>query len=52
MADNESDDNKCARGTCDCPPARDSKYCSEECADAAKAITFEIGCTCHHPDCA
>ncbi len=51
MADKKNDDNKCARSTCDCPRARDSKYCSEECEDAAKSITFEIGCTCHHPDC-
>ena len=50
MADEKNED-KCARETCGCPRARDSKYCSEQCEDAAKAITFEIGCTCHHPEC-
>jgi len=50
MAD-EKTQNKCARETCGCPAARDSKYCSEECEDAAKVHMMEIGCTCHHPDC-
>lgn len=50
MAD-EKTQNKCARETCGCPAAQDSKYCSEECEDAAKVHMMEIGCTCHHPDC-
>jgi hypothetical protein len=50
MAD-EKNRNKCARDTCGCPAAKDSKYCSEECEDAAKVHMMEIGCTCHHPDC-
>ena len=50
MAD-ETQKTKCARETCDCPAPQGSKYCSEECEDAAKSISFEIGCTCHHPDC-
>ena len=50
MAD-ESKASKCARDTCGCPAASDSKYCSEECEDAAKVHMMEIGCTCHHPDC-
>ena len=50
MAD-ERPKNKCARETCDCPPAEGSKFCSEECEDASKTIHFEISCTCHHPDC-
>ncbi|HEY0077004.1 MAG TPA: hypothetical protein VGB73_00035 [Pyrinomonadaceae bacterium] len=50
MADNEQK-NKCARETCGCPAARDSKYCGEECEDAAKVRMMEIGCTCHHPEC-
>ncbi len=50
MADDQQQ-NKCARETCGCPAAKDSKYCSEEGEDAAKSIHFEIGCTCHHPEC-
>ena len=50
MAD-ENQRNKCARETCGCPAAKDSKYCSEECEDASKVHMMEIGCTCHHPDC-
>ncbi|MET0623834.1 MAG: hypothetical protein ABW250_12690 [Pyrinomonadaceae bacterium] len=50
MAD-ERQKSKCARETCDCPPAEGSKYCSEECEDASKVHMMEIGCTCHHPDC-
>jgi hypothetical protein len=50
MAD-EKNQNKCARETCGCPAAKGSKYCSEECEDAAKVHMMEIGCTCHHPDC-
>jgi hypothetical protein len=50
MAD-EKTQNKCARETCGCPAAQGSKYCSEECEDAAKVHMMEIGCTCHHPDC-
>ena len=50
MAD-EKNQNKCARETCGCPAAKDSRYCSEECEDAAKVHMMEIGCTCHHPDC-
>ncbi|MDT5156966.1 MAG: hypothetical protein QOC99_3934 [Acidobacteriota bacterium] len=50
MAD-ESKQKKCARETCGCPAASDSKYCSEECEDAAKVHMMEIGCTCHHADC-
>ncbi|HYE15793.1 MAG TPA: hypothetical protein VD968_15220 [Pyrinomonadaceae bacterium] len=49
MADENK--RKCARETCGCPAAADSKYCSEECEDAAKAIKFEISCTCHHKEC-
>ena len=50
MAD-ERPKNKCARETCGCPAAEGSKYCGEECEDAAKNIHFEISCSCHHPDC-
>jgi hypothetical protein len=50
MADNKTN-AKCARDTCGCPPAQGSKYCSEECEDAHKSIKFEIGCSCHHPEC-
>ena len=50
MAD-EKPKNKCARETCGCPAAEGSKYCSEECEDAAKNIHFEISCSCHHPEC-
>jgi hypothetical protein len=48
---NEENKNKCARETCGCPATKDSKYCSEECAAAAKVRMMEIGCTCHHPEC-
>ena len=51
MADDDKK-GKCGRETCGCPPARDSKYCSEECENAAKVNMMEIGCTCHHPECA
>lgn len=47
----ENKQAKCARDTCGCPPAKDSQYCSEECADAHKVHMMEIGCTCHHPEC-
>jgi hypothetical protein len=50
MAD-ENNQSKCARETCGCPAAKDSKYCGEECEDAAKVHMMEIGCTCHHSDC-
>jgi hypothetical protein len=50
MAD-EKTQNKCARETCSCPAEKGSKYCSEECEDAAKVHMMEIGCTCHHADC-
>ena len=50
MAD-ERPKTKCARETCGCAAAEGSKYCSEECENAAKNIHFEISCTCHHPDC-
>ena len=49
MADEQK--KKCARETCGCPASEGSKYCSEECEDAAKVHMMEIGCTCHHPDC-
>ncbi len=48
---NEENKGKCGRETCGCPPAKDSKYCSEECEAAAKVKMMEIGCTCHHPEC-
>jgi hypothetical protein len=48
---NEGKTNKCGRETCGCPPAQDSKYCSEECEDAAKVHITEIACSCHHPAC-
>ncbi len=48
---NEENKGKCGRETCGCPPAKDSKYCSEECENAAKVKMMEIGCTCHHPEC-
>ncbi len=48
---NEENKNKCARETCGCPPTRDSRYCCEECEDAAKVSMMEISCTCHHPEC-
>ncbi len=48
---NEENKNECARETCACPAAEDSKYCGEECEDAAKVQMMEIGCTCHHPEC-
>lgn len=51
MADEKTQQNKCARATCGCPAEKGSKYCSEECEDAAKVHMMEIGCTCHHPDC-
>jgi hypothetical protein len=47
----ETMQKKCARETCSCPAAKDSKYCGEECEDAAKVHMMEIGCTCHHTDC-
>ena len=50
MADQE-DEETCARETCGCPPAEGSKYCGEECEDAAKVGMMEIGCTCRHPEC-
>jgi hypothetical protein len=50
MAD-ERPKTKCARETCGCAAEEGSKYCGEECADAAKNIHFEISCSCHHPDC-
>jgi two-component system cell cycle response regulator DivK len=48
---NEENKNKCARETCGCQAGEDSKYCGEECEDAAKVQMMEIGCTCHHPEC-
>jgi hypothetical protein len=48
---NEENKSKCARETCGCPAAEGSKYCGEECEDAAKVHMMEIGCTCHHPEC-
>ena len=51
MAEENQQQTKCARDTCGCPAEKASKYCGEECEDAAKSITFEIGCTCHHPGC-
>ena len=48
---NGEDKATCARETCGCPPAQDSKYCGEECEDAAKVSMMEIGCTCRHPEC-
>ncbi len=50
MAD-EKDKPKCARDTCDCPPAQGSKYCSEDCEHTARLHVMEISCTCHHPEC-
>ena len=47
----ERRENKCARETCGCQAEQGSKYCSEECENASKNISFEISCTCHHPDC-
>lgn len=49
---NGDDRETCARETCGCPPAGGSKYCGEECEDAAKVGMMEIGCTCRHPECA
>ncbi len=51
MAD-EQRNNKCARDTCLCAAAEGSKYCSEECEDAVKVHIMEIGCSCHHQQCA
>jgi hypothetical protein len=48
---NEQKNQKCHRATCSCPAAEGSKYCSEECEDAAKVHLMEIGCTCHHAAC-
>jgi hypothetical protein len=48
---NEQNNHTCARETCGCAPANDSKYCSEECEDAVKVHITEIGCSCHHPEC-
>ncbi len=48
---NEENKNKCARATCGCRQAQDSKYCCEECEAADKAQMMEIACTCHHPEC-
>jgi hypothetical protein len=50
VAENENV-NKCARETCGCPATRDSKYCCEECEDAARVVTMEIACSCHHAQC-
>lgn len=49
---NEDNKQKCARATCGCPSAAGSKYCCEECENAAKVNMMEIGCTCHHKECA
>ncbi len=51
MANGGEDKETCAREACGCPPVEGSKYCGEECKDAAKVLTMEIGCTCHHPEC-
>lgn len=40
---------KCAHPSCNCPPGKDSKYCSQYCKDAAG--TMEISCNCRHPGC-
>jgi hypothetical protein len=48
---NEDNKKTCGRETCGCPPAPDSDYCSQECEDAAKVVTMEIACSCHHPEC-
>ena len=50
MAD-ESNKAKCARETCGCPPAQDSKFCCDDCERIAKLQVMEISCTCHHPEC-
>ncbi len=42
---------KCAHGACDCPPEKDSKYCSEYCREAEKSHVMEIGCGCEHDGC-
>ena len=39
----------CAHPACSCPPAPNSKYCSEYCKDARD--TLEIMCNCKHPGC-
>ncbi|HEX8265779.1 MAG TPA: hypothetical protein VF596_10260 [Pyrinomonadaceae bacterium] len=50
MAD-EKDKPKCARETCDCAPAQNSNFCSDECERITKLQVMEISCTCHHPEC-
>lgn len=47
MADENNE--KCAHPSCNCRAAKDSKYCSEYCANAGD-IT-EIGCGCEHQGC-
>ena len=49
MAENQ--EKKCAHPACDCPAAKDSKYCGEYCENAEKARVMEIGCGCEHASC-
>lgn len=41
--------DKCAHPGCNCPPAANSKYCSEYCERAGD--TIEIKCNCMHAAC-
>lgn len=42
-------DNKCAHPSCNCPPAKGGKYCSEYCKDARGSM--ELSCNCRHEGC-
>jgi hypothetical protein len=41
---------KCAHPGCNCPAAKDSKYCGAYCKGAGKSPSF--ACHCNHPECA